>query len=50
MSVNTGVLLPTREQVLNERDEAHTLIRLADKADAVGFDSVWGLESRTPAP
>jgi len=41
MSVKIGILFPTREQVLEDRDEASPLIRLAEKADALGFDSVW---------
>jgi probable F420-dependent oxidoreductase len=36
-----GYLLPTREQIVEGRPDAVSLLRLAERAEALGFDSVW---------
>ena len=41
MAARIGYLLPTREHIMQGRHEAASLLRLAEKAEALGFDSVW---------
>jgi len=41
MSPLIGYLLPTREAVMEGRPEAAPLLRLAEKAEDFGYDSVW---------
>jgi len=36
-----GYLLPTRESMMEGRPEATPLVALAERADALGYDSVW---------
>jgi probable F420-dependent oxidoreductase len=36
-----GYLLPTRERIMEGRDETGSLLALAERAEALGFDSVW---------
>jgi probable F420-dependent oxidoreductase len=36
-----GYLLPTRESVMEGRPEAAPLLALAERAEALGYDSVW---------
>jgi alkanesulfonate monooxygenase SsuD/methylene tetrahydromethanopterin reductase-like flavin-dependent oxidoreductase (luciferase family) len=36
-----GYLLPTREQVMEGHPEAAPLLALADRAEALGYDSIW---------
>ena len=36
-----GYLLPTRERVMEGRHETASLLALAERAEALGFDSVW---------
>ncbi len=36
-----GYLLPTRERVMADQHETGSLLRLAEHAEALGFDSVW---------
>ena len=36
-----GYLLPTRERIMEGRAETGSLLALAERADALGFDSVW---------
>lgn len=50
MAVELGVLLPTREQILNDRDEAGTLLSLADRAEALGYEAVWVGDSTLARP
>ena len=45
-----GILLPTREQIIHDRDEARSLIRLADKAEELGFESLWVGDSTLARP
>jgi probable F420-dependent oxidoreductase len=48
--VEIGFLLPTREQIIRDQDEARSLIRLAEKAEDLGFDSVWVGDSTLARP
>ena len=41
MSPLIGYLLPTREAVMEGRPEAAPLLKLAEKAEDLGYDSVW---------
>jgi probable F420-dependent oxidoreductase len=41
MTVDFGVLLPTREAVMSGRMETAPLLTMAERAEAAGFDSVW---------
>src|SRR3977135_274938 len=41
MTVEFGVLLPTREAVMSGRMETGPLLTMAERAEASGFDSVW---------
>lgn len=36
-----GYLLPTRESVMEGRDAAGPLLALAERAEALGYDSIW---------
>ena len=50
MSLAIGYLLPTREQVMQGRPEAAPLLRLAEQAEALGYDSVWVGDSLLARP
>jgi alkanesulfonate monooxygenase SsuD/methylene tetrahydromethanopterin reductase-like flavin-dependent oxidoreductase (luciferase family) len=41
MAPKLGYLLPTRESVMEGRPEAAPLLDLAERAEGLGFDSVW---------
>ena len=41
MSPKLGYLLPTREQIMEGRPDASTLLDLAARAEAEGFASIW---------
>jgi alkanesulfonate monooxygenase SsuD/methylene tetrahydromethanopterin reductase-like flavin-dependent oxidoreductase (luciferase family) len=41
MSACIGYLLPTRESIMEGRPEAAPLLALAERAEALGYDSVW---------
>lgn len=41
MTVSFGYLLPTRESVMEGRPQAAPLLRLAERAEQLGYDSVW---------
>lgn len=41
MAVRIGYLLPTRERVMGGRPAAAPLLALAERAEALGYDSVW---------
>src|SRR5947209_16031807 len=41
MPVRIGYLLPTRERVMEGRPEAAALLGLAERAEALGYDSIW---------
>jgi alkanesulfonate monooxygenase SsuD/methylene tetrahydromethanopterin reductase-like flavin-dependent oxidoreductase (luciferase family) len=41
MPARIGYLLPTREQVMEGRPEAAPLLTLAERAEDLGYDSIW---------
>jgi probable F420-dependent oxidoreductase len=41
MAASIGYLLPTRESIMEGRPEAAPLLALAERAEALGYDSVW---------
>jgi alkanesulfonate monooxygenase SsuD/methylene tetrahydromethanopterin reductase-like flavin-dependent oxidoreductase (luciferase family) len=45
-----GYLLPTRERVMEGRHETGPLLALAEKAEAMGYDSIWVGDSLTARP
>jgi alkanesulfonate monooxygenase SsuD/methylene tetrahydromethanopterin reductase-like flavin-dependent oxidoreductase (luciferase family) len=48
--VNFGVLLPTREAVMSARSDPSGIFELTDRAEALGFHSVWVGDSLTARP
>jgi len=48
--VNFGVLLPTREAVMSARSDPSSLLQLGERAEALGFYSVWVGDSLTARP
>jgi alkanesulfonate monooxygenase SsuD/methylene tetrahydromethanopterin reductase-like flavin-dependent oxidoreductase (luciferase family) len=50
MPVRIGYLRPTREQVMEGRTEAAPLLALAERAEGLGYDSVWVGDSITARP
>src|SRR5215468_12052382 len=38
---NVGYLLPTREQIMEGKPDAASLLALAARAEALGYDSIW---------
>src|SRR5713226_3432606 len=47
---NFGVLLPTREAVMTGRSDPSLIFQLADRAETLGFHSVWVGDSLTARP
>src|SRR5216684_9396643 len=45
-----GYLLPTRERIMEGRHETAPLLALAERAEALGFDSVWVGDSLLARP
>src|SRR6266436_3815962 len=41
MPPRIGYLLPTREQIMEDRPEAAPLLDLAERAEGLGYDSIW---------
>ena len=50
MTVKLGYLLPTRERVMRGQPETGPLLDLADRAEDLGFDSVWVGDSLLARP
>jgi alkanesulfonate monooxygenase SsuD/methylene tetrahydromethanopterin reductase-like flavin-dependent oxidoreductase (luciferase family) len=50
MPPRIGYLLPTREQVMEGRPEAAPLLALAERAEGLGFDSIWVGDSLLARP
>ena len=49
MSIRIGYLLPTRVRVMAEQPLAAPLLELAERAERLGFDSVWaGAPAKLP--
>ena len=49
-NVKFGILLPTREVILSGRTEPSSIYDLCDRAEALGFHSVWVGDSLTAKP
>ena len=45
-----GYLLPTRERVMEGRHETASLLALAERAEGLGFDSLWVGDSLLARP
>jgi probable F420-dependent oxidoreductase len=50
VSIEFGLLIPTREAVMSGRPETAPLLALAERAEMLGFDSVWIGDSITARP
>lgn len=50
MAPKLGYLLPTRESIMEGRPAAAPLLDLAEKAEGLGFDSIWIGDSVTARP
>lgn len=50
MTLKIGYLLPTREQIMQGVPETGPLLALAERAEALGFDSIWVGDSITARP
>src|ERR1700730_4707714 len=45
-----GYLLPTRERIMGGQPETASLLALAERAEALGFDSIWVGDSMLSRP
>lgn len=50
MTVTVGYLLPTRESIMEGRPEGERLLKLAERAEALGYDGVWVGDSLLARP
>ncbi len=50
MAPRLGYLLPTREQIMAGQPQATTLLALAERAESLGFDSIWVGDSLLARP
>jgi alkanesulfonate monooxygenase SsuD/methylene tetrahydromethanopterin reductase-like flavin-dependent oxidoreductase (luciferase family) len=50
MGPRIGYLLPTRERVMEDRPDTGPLLALAERAEGLGFDSVWVGDSLLARP
>src|SRR5437762_13600521 len=50
MAVEVGVLLPTRESVMSGSPETASMLAMAERAEAAGFDAIWIGDSVTARP
>ena len=50
MSLRIGYLLPTRESIMEGRPEGEALLELAERAEELGYDSVWVGDSLLARP
>src|SRR6266508_5769697 len=50
MTIEFGLLLPTREAVMSGRPETGPILAMAERGEAAGFDSVWIGDSITAKP
>src|SRR5262245_12848570 len=48
--VKFGILLPTREAIMSGRADSSSLFKIAERAEALGFHSVWVGDSLTARP
>ena len=50
MAPRIGYLLPTRESIMEGRPDAAPLLALAERAEGLGYDSIWVGDSVTARP
>ena len=50
MAPSVGYLLPTREKIMNGQPDAAPLLRPAEQAENLGYESVWVGDSLTSRP
>ncbi|MGA0840717.1 MAG: LLM class flavin-dependent oxidoreductase [Pseudomonadales bacterium] len=50
MKISVGYLLPTRERVMQGEHDTRELLRLAERAEALGFSSLWVGDSLLARP
>jgi alkanesulfonate monooxygenase SsuD/methylene tetrahydromethanopterin reductase-like flavin-dependent oxidoreductase (luciferase family) len=50
MQTRFGILLPTREAVMSGRSDPSSLFQLAERAETLGYDSIWVGDSLTARP
>jgi alkanesulfonate monooxygenase SsuD/methylene tetrahydromethanopterin reductase-like flavin-dependent oxidoreductase (luciferase family) len=50
MTISMGYLLPTRERVMQGQPDTGELLRLAERAESLGFDSLWAGDSLLARP
>jgi len=50
MTIEFGVLLPTRDAIMSGRPKTAPLLAMAERAEAAGFDAVWIGDSITARP
>lgn len=50
MTLEIGVLLPTRESVMSGRPDVEPMLRMAARAETFGYDSVWVGDSLLARP
>ena len=50
MATKIGYLLPTRERIMEGRPETGSLLALGEKAEALGYDSLWVGDSLLARP
>src|SRR3990172_2642867 len=48
--INFGILLPTREAIMSGCADPSSLYHIAERAEALGFPSVWVGDSLTARP
>ena len=48
--INFGVLLPTREAIMSGRADPSSLYQIAERAESLGFHSIWVGDSLTARP
>src|SRR5262249_57798398 len=49
-AVKLGYVVPTREQIMDGRPEAAPLLSLAERAERLGYDSIWVGDSLLARP
>jgi alkanesulfonate monooxygenase SsuD/methylene tetrahydromethanopterin reductase-like flavin-dependent oxidoreductase (luciferase family) len=50
VALKLGYLLPTREKIMDGRPEAAPLLSLAERAERLGYDSIWVGDSLLARP
>jgi len=50
MALRIGYLLPTREHIMAGQPRAAPLLELAERAEGLGFNSIWAGDSLLARP